>query len=221
MNKAEHLKWNEGMARKYDIDNFHTRTNIFIRQIENARIGAVVGAIAPKPGERILEVGCGSGKVLENFENGSLHGIDISRELLSKARKKFGRKVVLKYGDAEAIPFPSNYFDKICCTEVLEHLRNPGKAISEMRRVGRPGSLAAITIPNEHMIDDAKAIARKLGMGFLLKNVASEKNEWHIHYFDEKKLLGLAKGKMELLSLRGLPMGFLPLHYIAVFRITK
>lgn len=221
MDKSEHISWNEKMAKKYDIDRFHNQTSSVVRYVEGRRIRIVAQLVDPAPNERVLEVGCGSGRVLGQFSSGRLHGIDLSRHLLAKARKKLGKRVALKFGDAEKIPYPSDYFDKVYCTEVLEHLRHPKRAIDEICRVGKPGAIAVITIPNEHLIDDAKDFARRIGLGFLLKNVAKKGNEWHLHYFDLKMLLGLTEGKMRLLTLRAIPNKFFPLHYIAKFRILR
>ncbi|MBU6407886.1 MAG: methyltransferase domain-containing protein [Alphaproteobacteria bacterium] len=45
------------------------------------------------------------------------------------------------------IPFPDATFDYVLCTEVLEHVENPGELIAEMRRVLRPGGLIVATVP--------------------------------------------------------------------------
>jgi SAM-dependent methyltransferase len=48
-------------------------------------------------------------------------------------------------GDAHSLPFPENKFDAILCTEVLEHLHTPEKAIAEMKRVLKPGGQLVLT----------------------------------------------------------------------------
>ncbi len=58
-------------------------------------------------------------------------------------------------GDAHALPFSDNSFDKILCTEVLEHLHTPDLAISEMKRVLRPSGLLILTTRFVYPIHDA------------------------------------------------------------------
>ncbi|MEK6577866.1 MAG: class I SAM-dependent methyltransferase, partial [Bdellovibrionota bacterium] len=50
-------------------------------------------------------------------------------------------------GSVELIPFPDNTFDSVICTQVLEHVVHPERAMSELNRVLRPGGVLLLTIP--------------------------------------------------------------------------
>lgn len=50
-------------------------------------------------------------------------------------------------GDALGLPFPSDTFDRIICSEVLEHVDDPGGAVTELARVLKPGGLLAVSVP--------------------------------------------------------------------------
>lgn len=100
-------------------------------------------------GERVVDVGCGTGKVpvlvaKSVLPGGEVFGIDASAEMIAMSRKsardadveiEFRRSVM------EALPFPDGYFDVILSCQALHHVPRDAKfqALSEMQRVLRPG----------------------------------------------------------------------------------
>jgi SAM-dependent methyltransferase len=78
----------------------------------------------------VIDIGCSSGKYLSN----GMIGADISIEKLKKAKSK-----LLVNLDIEEDPcFPENSFDFILFSEILEHLRNPGKALENVYNILKP-----------------------------------------------------------------------------------
>lgn len=104
-----------------------------------------VDALNKKPGQRILEVGVGTGLSLPYYDRRSrVVGIDISPEMLAKAETRVaeecdGQVEDLLVMDAEALDFPDNSFDSVVAMYVASVVPNPDRLISEMRRVCRPG----------------------------------------------------------------------------------
>ena len=102
-----------------------------------------------QPGERILDVGCGTGTLAIAAKRhvgpaGRVYGIDASAEMIARAGKKArkaGVEVVFKNGLAEALPFPDAHFDAVLSTIMLHHLpRNVRQQCAcEIRRVLKPG----------------------------------------------------------------------------------
>jgi phosphatidylethanolamine/phosphatidyl-N-methylethanolamine N-methyltransferase len=97
-----------------------------------------------KGGERVLEIGIGSGISLPLYPDGViLDGIDISPEMLSKARKRINgsstRRVTLQVMDAESLRFENDTFDKIAVMHVYSVVPHPEQMLSEVMRVCRPG----------------------------------------------------------------------------------
>ncbi len=88
----------------------------------------------------LLEVGCGTGLLLERFQAfaRSAKGIDISPRMLDHARAR-GLEVI--EGSATKLPFDDASFDVTCSFKVLAHVKDIGKALSEMARVTRPGGV--------------------------------------------------------------------------------
>ena len=90
-------------------------------------------------GQRVLEVGCGTGAHLEIFLRKGLTatGIDISPFMLRVARQKLVEKVLLGLGDAENLPFKSKSFDCVALITTLEFVPDPERAVREALRVSR------------------------------------------------------------------------------------
>ncbi|MBV8089946.1 MAG: methyltransferase domain-containing protein [Alphaproteobacteria bacterium] len=98
-----------------------------------------------RPGQRILEVGVGTGLSLPHFRPDSrVTGIDISTEMLAKARRRAERLGLthvegLHVMDAENLDFPDNSFDSVLALYVASVVPNPARFAAEMRRVCIPG----------------------------------------------------------------------------------
>ncbi len=123
-------------------------TPSFIRWIEWQNI---FEHLDPKEGERILDIACGGGELsLKIAECGcEVSGIDLSEDAIKRAKslQKTG-KIVCKFmvGDAENLPYPTEYFDKIVSSSSLEHFCYDLKALMEMNRVLKPGGSIVLTV---------------------------------------------------------------------------
>ena len=84
----EFKAWNERMVHKYDPDAFHHHPNPFVRFVERKRVRVIFDLLKIQPGDRVLEVGCGAGNVMEQANEGEVFGTDISETILLKAKKK-------------------------------------------------------------------------------------------------------------------------------------
>lgn len=116
--------------------------------------GAVVELAALGAGERVLDVGCGTGSLAVALKvpagaSGSVHGIDASQEMIEVARgnaSKAGADVNFQVGLAEAIPFPDRTFDLVVSQLAIHHLPDDLKqpAFGEMHRVLKSGGRCLI-----------------------------------------------------------------------------
>ncbi len=90
-------------------------------------------------GQRVLEVGCGTGSHLEVFLRKGLTaiGVDISPPMLRVARQKLGKKARVCLGDAENLPFKGKSFDCVALITTLEFIPDPDRAVREALRVSR------------------------------------------------------------------------------------
>ena len=104
-----------------------------------------VAALAERipPGARILDVGAGIGQYRGLFAHCEYRAHDFGAEPAT-----IGKYAPLDYeSDITEIPVPDSAFDVILCTEVLEHVPEPIKAIREMARILRPGGRLLLTAP--------------------------------------------------------------------------
>ena len=104
--------------------------------------------LAPQPGERVLDVGCGVGyyTVLLGECGANLWGMDADLDAVLVARRLYGDRFLV--GRAEELPFADNSFDKLLCSEVLEHIHDDGAAVAELRRVAKEGAIIVVTVPS-------------------------------------------------------------------------
>ncbi len=115
---------------------------------------AVVELAGPRPGERVLDVGCGPGSLTVALRRsvgpaGSAHGIDASPEMIEAARRNASRagvEVGFQVGVAEALPFSDGTFDLVVSQLAIHHLPDDLRpaAFGDMRRVLKPGGRCLI-----------------------------------------------------------------------------
>jgi ubiquinone/menaquinone biosynthesis C-methylase UbiE len=98
-------------------------------------------------GKDVLEVGCGTGLVLERIASfaRTARGIDLSPGMLAKAR---ARGLNVSEASATELPFQDDSFDVTCSFKVLAHVPNIERALSEMARVTRPGGVVLAELYN-------------------------------------------------------------------------
>lgn len=101
-----------------------------------------------KPGDSVLDVGCGTGEVTlaakARARQGNVYGIDPAPEMISVARKKAARKrleIDFRVGVIEALPFPDSSIDVVTSSLMMHHLPEDLKAhgLAEIYRVLKPG----------------------------------------------------------------------------------
>ncbi|MBM4420083.1 MAG: class I SAM-dependent methyltransferase [Chloroflexi bacterium] len=105
---------------------------------------------SPEPGERILDVACGSGRLLLEAERFGLvlSGVDIADAAVARTRSVVPKAEVQR-AEAEHLPHADETFDIVTCLGSLEHFLTPDRALEEMRRVLKPGGRAVLAIPNQ------------------------------------------------------------------------
>jgi SAM-dependent methyltransferase len=100
------------------------------------------------PVEKILDVGCGTGSMTaalaERGDHTTIVGIDVSEPYVAFARaRNKDPRIKFDIGDVVSLPYPLGHFDRAVCQLVLMFLPDPFPAVTEMRRVVRPGGTVA------------------------------------------------------------------------------
>lgn len=125
--------------------------------------------LQPQATDTIVDVGCGDGDVTKELP-GEIHGIELLKSRVERARKN---GVNCIHGSAEKLPYKDNTFNKAICSEVLEHLFYPEKAVKEIHRVLKPGGFCVFTVPINEIIlsrDHLRRYTPSEFMGFLVKH---------------------------------------------------
>lgn len=218
----EFKSWNDTMVEKYDVEQFHNHPSPLVRYVERKRVRRILALLAPRAGDRVLEIGCGAGNILAQVPSARRFGMDLAESLLAKAARRLERHGALVQGDAEHLPFRDRAWERVYCSEVLEHLPSPGAALAEMHRIVARGGVAVVSVPNERLINGLKAMLRKSGLyRLLLRARASDyqmpermDDEWHLHAFDLAGLLALIPPGLRVTHIEGIPFRWLPLRYV-------
>jgi phosphatidylethanolamine/phosphatidyl-N-methylethanolamine N-methyltransferase len=128
------------LSARYDL--------IFDRVFQPGR-EAALRALSLQPGERVLEVGVGTGLVLPMYpKHCEVIGVDLSEPMLAEARERIARLglrhvSVLKM-DAAELQFDDETFDAVFASYVISVVPDPRRVMSEMRRVCRSGGRVAV-----------------------------------------------------------------------------
>ena len=99
------------------------------------------------PADRALDLGVGDGRLAVEIQAAKLVGADVSQVALDRARTRLPDAELVLVEPDEPLPFDDNVFDLVTCIETLEHVRDVQLALSEIRRVLRPGGRLALTTP--------------------------------------------------------------------------
>lgn len=98
----------------------------------------------------ILDAGCGTGLNLRSLPEGST-GLDINPRNIAVIRTRLPRHEAV-LGDIEAMPFADGTFQAVLCTEVLEHVPDPHRALAEIYRVLAIGGVVIGSVPARALI---------------------------------------------------------------------
>jgi SAM-dependent methyltransferase len=109
-------------------------------------IAEALRRMALPTGVRILDAGCGSGRNMVDLAAfGAVTGLELADASVARARERGVGEVV--QGTLDAMPFEPASFDLAVSFDVIEHLEDDLLALSELRRVVRPGGNLLVTVP--------------------------------------------------------------------------
>lgn len=112
-----------------------------------------------KPGYRVLDIGCGSGRhtcAFARFKNITVIGADINFDDVVETRERLDYHEALEgtgahretiVADINRLPFSNNFFDIVICSEILEHIADHDAAAGEVARVLKPGRHLIVSVP--------------------------------------------------------------------------
>jgi len=155
--KEQNIKYYDVEAEVYDKNRYSTlaghRVDTFHKNILEIFFSEDL-----THGDNILEMGCGTGRLLPYMAQKAykITGIDISQGMLKVARKRLEEDgygdITLVLDDADSMPFPDNTFDAVYSILVINLIPDYLKAFKEVKRILKPGGLFVFNVPNLNSI---------------------------------------------------------------------
>jgi len=153
-----------------------------------------ISRIPLNPGSRILDIGCGSGRhVCEayRFRQALVVGADLDFKNVLEARKRLlfhdqlgehgGGAWHLNVSDIGNLPYDSRVFDLVICSEVMEHISDEQPAITELKRILKPGCYLALSVP--------RYLPERIC--WLLSDEYHHVNQGHVRIYRKKAIVNL------------------------------
>jgi len=144
--ERETAQW-DAQAEAYELER--TRDEIYM-----ACIRATARALHPRPGELILDAGCGTGLTMRQYWQTGMQAVamDLSSASLSVCRRQGPPVGVLPVrGDLTQLPFADGVFDRAICANAIQQIPHTGlrqRAFAELARVVKPGGRVVISVHN-------------------------------------------------------------------------
>jgi SAM-dependent methyltransferase len=143
----------------------------------------------------LLDIGCNNGFLglgIRDHSEWEVHGLEISDEMANFVSEKL--KIPTHHGTLEAAQLPGESYDFVICHDIIEHVNQPEKFISELARILRPGGRLQIITPNG--LQDLAFAKRAFLAGTPLTMLLN-----HIMYFSPRALeIGLKRAGLRIVK---------------------
>jgi SAM-dependent methyltransferase len=145
--------------------------------------GAILEALGPLVDRRVLDAGCGTGRLLPTLQAAGSRavGFDLAPDMVAFAAGRAGTPLVC--ADAAALPFGAGSFDAVAAVALLEFVARPADVVGELCRVTRPGGRVVVGMLNP-----------RSPWGFSRRSSLRRPPWTGARFLDHRQLLALGRG---------------------------
>jgi len=194
-----------------------------VRWFEGERLRAIREMAAEDPGHRILEIGGGTGHVLRMFRRSQLTLVDESSENIEAARRTLdGYDVDFHVGPVAELGLLASVFDRVICSQMLEHTADPARVLDEIGRLLAPGGRAIITAGNAPLSLGVKRFLRYSPARWAVGDRADpEAGPQKLHHWTADEFRRLLLERFHIEQQRAIPFAWLPLRVSYLCRVRE
>ena len=205
---------NDRLAHEHPINDYYAKSPWPIRFIESRRLAVIRAFMGDVDSLDVAEVGSGGGHVLRMFPRSRLTAVDVSDVYLEIARENLaGYDVRFVKGEVESLGLPDSSFDRVICSEVLEHVVDPDAVLGAMSRLVRTSGLAVVTIPNDPLILKLKRAFRHPPLRWIVrKGIDWGGDQYHLHRWTPSEFERLLSKYFVVAERRFAPFALLPVR---------
>ena len=205
---------NDRLALEHPIDDYYARAPFPIRFVERRRLAVIREFMDDVSGLEVAEIGSGGGHVLRMFPTARLTAIDVSSVFLDLAKKNLaGYDVRFLKGEVDKMNLPAASFDRVICTEVLEHVVDPDAVLAAIARLVRPTGIAVITVPNDPLILGLKSGLRRRPFRWIFGHRIDWGGDvYHLHRWTPDAFEQALRSHLRVIDRRAAPFDVFPLR---------
>lgn len=161
-----------------------------VNEVEEIRIKQILDLVGGN--KKVLDIGCGDAFIMERIRdnNNEVMGIEIAENAVEKSRKKGFKVFDISLNDNWADEI-NNRFDVVFAGEIIEHIFDTDKFLSNIKKVLNKNGRVVITTPNIASL--GRRVLLLFGESPLLEVTARAYDAGHIRYFTQKTLVRLLK----------------------------
>ncbi len=135
--------------------------------------------------------------------------------MIQKSRRNLaGYQVRLLKGELHEVGLPDGGFERIICSEVLEHVVDPDAVLTQIHRLLAPNGRVVITFPNDLLVNRIKALIRRAGLTILppFRRISWGGDHYHLHTWRTREIHTLLSRYFRVTAVRFAPSRHLPVR---------
>lgn len=192
------------------------------------RVKRIISELDIKPADFVLDSGCGDGlylKTIKELGSYNIIGFDLDNRSLRLAQCHTDNSVSIIQGNGCMLPFKDSAFNKIYCTEVIEHIPDDRQALKEIYRILKPKGTLILTVPNHNypfLWDPINWVMEAVTGGHIKSGFWAGIWNMHLRLYYPKEISSLIKDAgFKVVSMEPLTHYCMPFNHIVLYGLKK